>query len=99
MITVPEINEVMYNFRTYVKPSARRRYVTRFLLRHTFLAMGQWNADPGRREAVGLYMEVQNEHLKHARANAITSFGRNLFLGYTSAGHHRRIRYFAHARM
>jgi hypothetical protein len=97
LVTVPEINKVFYNFRTYVTPSARRRYVTRYLLRQSFLAMEQQNA--GSQQAVGFYMEVENPHLKRARPAAITTFGKNLFIGMTPAGHHRRIRYFSHAEM
>ncbi|MCB1646201.1 MAG: hypothetical protein KDI36_12145 [Pseudomonadales bacterium] len=95
---LPEIGEVFYRYRNHVIPDIRFQLIGTQLVIAGFEQLEAINGALGTPEAVGMYLEIENLALMRARNYGIWPNSRFSYIGRTSAGWDRRIRYFAGAR-
>jgi len=83
-----------YYYRSFVAPEHRRSLLATNLVLHTrdFLEAAFVKKDLTK--CIGMFMEVENEHLQKLRNQAIWPYSGFIYIGKNEKGHHLRVYYF-----
>jgi hypothetical protein len=98
-IRVADLGETLYYYRTFVAPPFRNALVVRRLLALAVRELERYSREHPEENAAGVYLELENPTFdRHLRQAVWPRPGLEfVFIGRTSRGLERRVRWFPHA--
>lgn len=97
--TQPALRLPLWHMRAYVAPAFRKQEIAIQMLFATVDFHKSQYESGADRSGCGLYMEIENPHIKKNRNEAIWPTTRLAFVGLNAKGDHCRVRYFEGARL
>jgi GNAT superfamily N-acetyltransferase len=94
---VPRFRCRLYFYRSFVSPEARQAGVATELLAQARDHLESLFAQ--RPKVQGIYMQIENEHIKRVKNDAIWKRTRFVFVGFNDGGDHLRVYWFADAKI
>lgn len=89
----------LWHMRAYVAPEFRRHEIGFRMLMETVSYHRQQFASGQDTRGLGLYMEIENSHIKQHRNEALWPLSGLAFVGVNARGDHCRVAYFEDARL